>query len=111
MDGSRISRCLLALAAALSSACTSTEPAAVASPPSAAETQRLAAVPGVLQIEPARIATDERVCRKQTVTGSHRPRIVCQTAAQRSATREAAQAWYRTGGRTGEISQIPVVVP
>jgi hypothetical protein len=77
--------------------------------PSAAETQPLAAAPTVVQIARSRLEDDEPVCRKQTVTGSHRPRVVCQTAAQRSATREAAQKWYRTGGRTGEVSQVPVV--
>jgi hypothetical protein len=85
------------------------EPAALAPQPSRAETQLLARAPTVVQIEPARVEADEPVCRKQTVTGSHRPRVVCQTAAQRSATREAAQKWYRTGGRTGEVSQVPVV--
>ena len=109
MGGSRVSPCFPAFAAAFLSACASTEPAALAPQPSAAETQPLAAAPTVVQIEPARIGADEPVCRKQNVTGSHRPRVVCQTAAQRSATREAAQEWYRTRGRTGEISQIPPV--
>jgi hypothetical protein len=108
MGGSRVTRRFSALAAAWLSACASTEPA-LAPPPSAAEMQPLAAAPTVVQIEPARRGADEPVCRKQNVTGSHRPRVVCQTAAQRTATREAAQEWYRTGGRTGEISQIPVV--
>jgi hypothetical protein len=109
MTAVRVSRCLAALAAALLSACASTEPAAFAPQPSAVDPQSLAAAPTVVQIEPARIGADEPVCRRQNVTGSHRPRVVCQTAAQRSATREAAQEWYRTGGRTGEISQVPVV--
>ena len=109
MSGSRVSRCFLVLAAACLSACASTEPAALAPQPSAAEAQPLAAAPAVVQIEPARVGADEPVCSKQNVTGSHRPRVVCRTSAQRSATREAAQEWYRTGGRTGEISQIPVV--
>ena len=76
---------------------------------SAAEEQPLAVAPTVVRIEPARTAADEPVCRRQNVTGSHRPRVVCQTPAQRTATREAAQEWYRTRGRTGEISQVPVV--
>jgi hypothetical protein len=109
MSDSRVSRCLLALAGAFLCACASTEPAALALKASAAETQPHAAAPAVAQIEPARVRVDEAVCRKQNVTGSHRPRVVCQTAAQRSATREAAQEWYRSRGRTGEISQIPVV--
>jgi hypothetical protein len=109
MSGSHVFLCFLALAPAFLSACASTEPAALALQSSATETQPLAAAPTVVQIEPARMGVDEPVCRKQNVTGSHRPRVVCQTAAQRSATREAAQQWYRTGGRTGEISQIPVV--
>ena len=109
MGGTRVTRCFPALAAAFLSACACTEPAALALQPSAAEMQPLAAAPTVVTIEPARMGADEPVCRKQSVTGSHRPRVVCQTAAQRSATREAAQEWYRTGGRTGEVSQVPVV--
>ena len=109
MNGSRVSRCFAALAAAHLSACASTEPAALAPQTSTAATQPLAAELTVVKIEPARVGADEPVCRKQSVTGSHRPRVVCQTAAQRSATREAAQEWYRTRGRTGEISQVPVV--
>jgi hypothetical protein len=109
MRGRCDSRCFPVLAAAFLSACASTDPAALAPQPFVAETQPLAAAPTVVQIEPARIAADEPVCRRQTVTGSHRPRVVCQTAAQRGATREAAQEWYRSRGRTGEISQIPVV--
>lgn len=109
MSGSRVSWCFLALAAAFSSACASTELAAPALEASATETQPLAAVPTAVQVEPACMGADEPVCRKQNVTGSHRPRVVCQTAAQRSATRAAAQEWYRSRGRSGEISQIPVV--
>jgi hypothetical protein len=108
MSARRVSRWFLAVAAACASACASTEPVAPALATSASETQPLAAAPTVVEIEPARSA-DAPVCRRQKVTGSHRPRVVCQTAAQRTATREAAQEWYRTGGRTGEISQIPVV--
>jgi hypothetical protein len=109
MGGNCFTRCFPVLAVAFLSACASTEFAALAPPSAAAETQPLAAAPTVVKIEPGRMGTDEPVCRKQNVTGSHRPRVVCRTAAQRSATREAAQEWYRTGGRTGEISQVPVV--
>jgi hypothetical protein len=110
MSGSRAAWCFLALPAAFLNGCASTELASSAPEPPAAETQPLAAVPAVVRIEPARLgAAEEPVCRKQNVTGSHRPRVVCQTAEQRSATRAAAQEWYRSRGRTGEISQVPVV--
>jgi hypothetical protein len=110
MTARRVSRCFAPLTAALLSACVSAQPAARA-PPFLSETQPLAASPAVVQMEPARVGNDEPVCRRQKVTGSHRPRVVCQTAAQRSATRAAAQEWHRTRGRTGEISQVPVVPP
>jgi hypothetical protein len=109
MSGRHAAWFFLALPVALLSACTSTETAAVAPEPSGAETRPLAAAPAIVQVEPARLGADEPVCRKQNVTGSHRPRVVCHTAEQRSATRVAAQEWYRSRGRTGEISQVPVV--
>jgi hypothetical protein len=103
-----ISLCFAGLAAALSYACAATAPTLLAPQQVAAAVQPIAAAADA-QVEPARLGDEEPVCRKQSVTGSHRPRVICQTAAQRRATREAAQAWYRTSGRTGEISQVPVV--
>jgi hypothetical protein len=111
----RVSSYFPALAAALASACATQQPGPAVPPelagePVAAdEAQALAARATVVNIEPRAETPDDTVCRKESVTGSHRPRVVCQTQAQRNATRAAAQDWYRSGGRNGEISQVPIV--
>jgi hypothetical protein len=113
----RVSSYLPALAAVLVSACATRQPEPETSPEltsdgiTAEEAQQLAARATVVNIEPRAESPDDTECRKEYVTGSHRPRVVCQTQAQRNATRAAAQDWYRSGGRNGEISQVPVVVP
>jgi hypothetical protein len=109
MGGKRITGCFPALAVACLSACAAPEPAALAPQLSTAQARPPPVAPTVVTIEPTDREADEPVCRRQTVTGSHRPRVVCQTAAERRATREAAQEWHRTRGRTGEISAVPVV--
>ena len=58
---------------------------------------------------PAAGAEDQTICRTEVVTGTHRPTTVCLTRAERRAMRDAAQDWYRSGGRDGAVSQIPVV--
>jgi hypothetical protein len=105
--------CIPLAAVALLCACAAnvpapTPPASIATPPSE-ETKELAARATVVNVVPPGAAADETVCRKQSVTGSHRPRVVCQTRTQRAATRNAAQDWYRSRGRNGEISQVPTV--
>jgi hypothetical protein len=102
-------------AAALLGACAANDPAPASSAAPAAtvvspeEASELAARATVVNVAPPAATADETVCRKQSVTGSHRPRVVCQTRAQRAATRNAAQDWYRSRGRNGEISQVPTV--
>jgi hypothetical protein len=108
------SPCMTLASAALLCACAANEPvpALPAAPPAAlspAETDELATQAKIVNVAPPGAGADETICRKQNVTGSHRPRVVCQTRAQRAATRQAAQDWYRSRGRTGEISQVPTV--
>src|SRR5690606_16633958 len=60
-------------------------------------------------VAPAGGSDEQTVCRTEIVTGPHRPTTVCLTRAERRAMREAAQEWYRSGGRDGAVSQVPVV--
>jgi hypothetical protein len=53
--------------------------------------------------------TDDVICRKEQITGSHRTKTVCQTQAERRAVRSEAQEWFRTGGREGSVSRVPTV--
>jgi hypothetical protein len=101
-------------AALLLGACAGKTPSGPPPPePSAAvrsdEATELATRATIVNVEPRPVGADETVCRKEAVLGSHRPRTVCRTRSQRDATRAAAQDWYRSGGRNGEISQVPTV--
>jgi hypothetical protein len=60
-------------------------------------------------VAPSSGTDDETICRTEVVTGTHRPTTICLTRAERRAMRDAAQDWYRSGGRQGAVSQIPVV--
>jgi hypothetical protein len=113
MGRNRVSSYLPMILALLVSACSTQTPtppvgdaAAVVSPEEAHE---LAANATVVNVEPRIAGPEEPICRKEQVTGSHRTKTICQTQAQRRAVRAAAQEWYRSGGRVGEISQVPTV--
>jgi hypothetical protein len=76
---------------------------------SSANIAELAARAAVVNVEPNARTDDDTVCTKESVTGSHRSRTVCRTQAERRAVRSAAQEWFRTGGREGEVSRVPTV--
>jgi hypothetical protein len=113
MYRNRVSSYFPVILASLVSACTTQPPAPsvghAAAAVSAEEAHELAARAKVVDVESRTAGGEEAICRKEQVTGSHRPKTICQTQAQRRAVRAAAQEWYRSGGRVGEISQVPTV--
>ncbi len=113
MYRNRVSSSLPVILASFASACTTQTPAPstghAAVAVSAEEAQELAATAKIVNVEPRTSGPEEAICRKEQVTGSHRTKTVCQTQAQRRAVRAAAQEWYRSGGRVGEISRVPTV--
>jgi hypothetical protein len=113
MYRNRVSSYPALILASLVSACATQTPAPsaghAAAAVSAEEAHELAAKARVVNVEPRTAGAEDAVCRKEQVTGSHRPKTICQTQTQRRAVRAAAQEWYRSGGRVGEISQVPTV--
>jgi hypothetical protein len=113
MGRNRVSSYFPVVIALLASACTTQTPAPSVGRAEAvlgaAEAHALAAQAKVVNLEPDSAGPEEPICRKEQVTGSHRTKTICQTQAQRRAVRAAAQEWYRSGGRVGEISQVPTV--
>jgi len=83
--------------------------AASAEHSTAQSVEAIAARAAIVNVEPDTRTDDDTICRKESVTGSHRSRTICQTQEQRRAVRSAAQEWFRTGGRQGEVSRVPTV--
>ena len=73
------------------------------------EAEKIAERAVVVTLVPGPAADDDTICRRETVTGTHRPRTICRTRAERRAMRSSAQDWYRSGGRDGGISRVPTV--